>query len=281
MGNLNQNIIVFEDDTFTLEFEVDVFEFNDTFNIEATDQVWFGIATQPGNSYILQKANQWDFGLYGGSVNDLTNVTDFNNGLPQDGVPMDPQTYGFFVPTSGESETDGSGQGAYISLTINYLGENFLSSFSPSIASLGVSNYSGGTGFASGDTITIYASNFQDENSNFATQDLIITLDDTTQPLPNDPLPQYTGGDIEIIAPDGPNGPCKVKVYFDQSDFAQSSGPLVTGETYYWELVVGELDTYSRNDVGIDGDPAYETQVVATGYMHVSESIFSIEEYRP
>lgn len=257
MAATGQNIVVFEDDTFELEFEVEVFGFTAPYNISSIDNVWFGIATAPGNTYIHQKANaNWDKGLFTGVYYNYTNVSAFNAGLPSDGAAGN--------YTLEPDSTSGTGAGAVFQLQIVQVigGDDFLASFSPQVTN-------GGIGYQAGDTLTFNASNFPG-----ATEDLVITLTEGTYPIAGADFPPNTG-DIEIISPEGVLGPASVKVYFDQSDFDASSGPLETEVKYYWELVIGETFSYSVNSHRED------TQVVATGYMYVSSSMFSIAGYRP
>lgn len=74
------------------------------------------------------------------------------------------------------------------------------------------------------------------------------------------------GTPFEVVIP---NGGTQIQVFFTQADFAESSGPLVTGTTYYTELVVspdGNEDT---------------SLVAAVGTFKVNPSIFSADGYRP
>lgn len=249
MNHLDQEFIIFEDDTLEVELPLEVIEFNNTYNIGSYDNVWFGIATTPGNSYILQKANyNWDQGLLLGNgdyYGFITNLAAFEAALPAQG------NYTDLTPT-----TNGNGSGAEFTIQINSSNQINPTVCQPSF---------GGLGYEPGDNLIFAASDF-----GISSPDLLMTL----TPYPD--LPTISGtGDIEIDAPNGPSGPATIRVDFNQSDFAASGGPLVTGTKYYWEVVVGEIKNYSITNYDVP------TQVVATGYMHVSESIFSIAGYRP
>jgi len=247
MNHLDQEFVIFEDDTLEIELPLEVIEFNNTYNIGSYDNVWFGIATAPGNSYILQKANyNWDQGLLtGGYYGFITNLAAFEAALPV------PDIYTDLIPT-----TNGNGSGAEFTIQINSLNQ-----INPAICQVTF----GGLGYEPDDNLIFAASDF-----GISSPDLLMTLTPYSAPL----VPAGTG-DIEIDAPEGPSGPATIIVNFNQSDFAASGGPLVTGTKYYWEVVVGEIKNYSIANYDVP------TQVVATGYMHVSESMFSIAGYRP
>jgi len=273
MSKLGQYITVFEDDTFDLNFQVDVIAPSSNYSLAATDQVWFGIATAPGNSYILQKANSgWDKGLYPGTYYTFTNAATFNAGLPQDDSTWFEQ-YFFQVPTTGESTVTGGGQGANFQVRIGSDGSNIILLTGYPLVDVNNVNVTNGIGYTDDSVITIFASNFVNGNGNAATNDLVITLGPGTNATPFPP----TTGDIEI---EGTLENPSVKVSFNQDDFAASSGPLSTDTEYYWELVASKF----RGGVAFVPTSTVEphhTQVMATGYMYVSSSMFSVAGYRP
>jgi len=271
MHTLNQDIVVFEDDTFDITFPVETSGDNPIFQLIPTDQVWFGISTAPNNNYILQKANPgFDKGLFPGNYYSFTNATAFNAGLPQETIMFQPLY--FFVPTTGESTVTGGGQGAGFSVLIQDLGSgNVLNPGYPRITVNNV-NVTNGIGYTNNSVITIDASNFVDSLGNVATTDLIITLAPGTTA---DPIPPFTG-DIAITSTN------EITVSFAQSDFAASGGPLNTDTEYYWELVAS-IFNFGRiltPPTAITPEP-FETQVIATGKLFVSSSMFSIKGYRP
>lgn len=270
MHTLNQNIVVFEDDTFDITFPVETSGDNSIFQLTPTDQVWFGIATAPNNNYILQKANSgWDKGLFPGNYYSYTNVTDFNAGLPQDiSIPYSLQT---FTPPNGATSVTGGGQNASFQVLVQDLGSgNVLNPAYPKIDVNNI-NVTNGIGYTDNSVITIDASNFVDSLGNVATTDLIITLGPGTTA---DPIPPSTG-DIAITTTN------EITVSFAQSDFAASGGPLNTDTEYYWELVAS-IFNFGRTLVppSTTNQP-FESQVIATGYMHVSSSVFSVSGFRP
>lgn len=244
MNHLDQEFVIFEDDTLEIELPLEVIEFNNTYNIGSYDNVWFGIATAPGNSYILQKANyNWDQGLLTGDYYGfITNLAAFEAATPNNG------TY---------TLTPAGGSGNDAEFTIQIISNQINSSICQVTF--------GGLGYEPGDNLSFAASDF-----GISSPDLEMTL--TSYPAPS--VPAGTD-DIEIDAPNGPSGPATIRVDFNQSDFAASGGPLVTGTKYYWEVVVGEIKSYTITNYDVP------TQVIATGYMHVSESMFSIAGYRP
>ena len=270
MSKLGQYITVFEDDTFDLEFQIEVIATSNNYSLEPTDQVWFGVATAPGNSYILQKANSgWDRGLYPGVYYSFTNSSTFNYVLPQ--VESMFQQLTFTVPTSGESTVTGGGTGATMTVTITNDGSNNVLSTSHPYVNENTYNYNG-IGFTDSSVITILAANFEDTLGNVATEDLVITLAAGTNATPFPP----TTGDIEI---EGTLANPSVKVSFNQDDFEESSGPLSTDTEYYWELVASK-HRFGVQLVNQDILPQHD-QVIATGYMYVSSSMFSVAGYRP
>lgn len=246
MNHLNQEFVIFEDDTLEIELPLEVIEFNNTHNIGAYDNVWFGISTAPGSTYIIQKANyNWDQGLLTGDYYGfITNLAAFEAATPNNG------NYNL-TPT-----TNGNGEDA------EFLIQIASNQINPAVCQVSF----GGIGYEPGDNLSFASSNF-----GISSPDLEMTL--TPYPAPN--VPSGTG-DIEIDAPSGPNGPVTIKVYFSQADFeATTSGKLQTGEEYYWELVIGEIKSYSISNYDVP------TQVSATGKLYVSESMFSIANYRP
>ena len=241
----HQEFVLFEDDTIQVELPLEVIEFNNVYNVGSYDNVWFGISTTPGGTYILQKANaNWDQGILNGNV---------YNYITQNITGGDEDNYS--VPPTSVSPV--GGVGAILSVQINALG----------VINTAVCQFTnGGIGYQAGDVLTFASTLFGGSTD----QDLKITLDDTVFPT----VPENTG-DIEINAPNGPNGPATIIVNFNQSDFNADSGPLVTGNNYYWEVVVGETIAYSTTNYNVP------TQVVAAGELYVSTSMFSSEGYRP
>ena len=254
-----------------------------TFNIcsQTTPVVTAGSATVTLNSgpcnLLLKSTFNWNRGLYNGNINNKANSTAFSNGLPQGSIIAD--TYQFIIPTTGESSTTSTdGQGAVINVTINYINQNELASFSPSIIG-------GGHGFVSGDTLTIKKENFTDSGGTDATTDLVITLDSDTQPLPN-AHPDNIGG-VEIIAENSFLGPVQVKVSITGSDYDSISlaNPNPQGlspnsdkssKEYYYELVAGVLKNYTV----VSHTPEFETQVIAQGKITVNPSLFTENGFR-
>lgn len=269
MHTLDQNIVVFEDDTFDITFPVETSGDNPIFQLTPTDQVWFGISTAPNNNYILQKANLgWDKGLFPGNYYSFTNVTDFNAGLPQATNILSLQT---FTPPNGASSVTGGGQNASFQVFIQNLGSgNVLNPAYPKIDVNNI-NVTNGIGYTDDSVITIDASNFVDSLGNVATTDLIITLGPGTTA---DPIPPSTG-DIAITTTN------EITVSFAQSDFAASGGPLNTDTEYYWELVASVFNFGVTLIPPSTTNQPFETQVIATGYMHVSSSVFSVSGFRP
>jgi len=77
--------------------------------------------------------------------------------------------------------------------------------------------------------------------------------------------PQQTGGDITIV-----NNDVIIRVFFDQTDFEETTaGTLATDTEYYTELVVADDATEDRSIVA------------ATGKLFISSSMFSVAGYRP
>ena len=268
MHTLDQNIVVFEDDTFDITFPVETSGDNPIFQLTPTDQVWFGISTAPNNNYILQKANLgWDKGLFPGNYYSFTNVTDFNAGLPQATNILSLQT---FTPPNGASSVTGGGQNASFQVLIQNLGSGNV--LNPSYPKIDVNNFNvtNGIGYTNNSVITIDASNFVDSLGNAATTDLIITLGPGTTA---DPIPPSTG-DIAITTTN------EITVSFAQSDFAASGGPLNTDTEYYWELVAS-IFNFGRILFPPTSIQPFETQVIATGYMYVSSSVLSVSGFRP
>lgn len=263
MSYLNQEFVIFEDDTLEIELPLEVIEFTSNYNVSSIASVWFGVSNLPNQSYILTKSNAfWDGGIlnsypYGNSPSSPYNYLSYATNL---------STFEAANPSEGEytinPTTDGNGSGATFGITIN--SSNAITFFQNGTNGQGI-------GYQPGDTLTFPASEFTFDNPSI-TSDLIIYLDPSQYPAPY--LPSNTG-DIEILAPEGVTGPATIKIDLLQSDFEASSGPLVTGNDYYWELVVGQNSGYYTWDY------EHPSQVVATGYLHVSESMFSIAGYRP
>ena len=245
----HQEIVVFEDDTIVIEFPLEVIEFNNVYNVASTDNVWFGISSTPGGTYIQQYANaNWDQGILNGNAYDYSNADDITGGTQDD----------YSVSPTSVSPTGGTG--AILTTQINEFGN---------INSAVFSFTNGGHNYQAGDVLTFDSSLFGSD------QDLIVTLDEDFFPLL--PQPDSSHGVIKIVAPEGPNGPATVKLEIRQDSFQASGGPLVTDTTYYWELVVGEPIFNA-----IWGDlNTIATQVVATGELYVSSSLFSSAGYRP
>jgi len=244
MQVFNQNIVVFEDDTFELEFLVDT----DTLN--SFDATWFGISTAPGSTYILQKANNnFDWGLFIGNIQ--ASITQgITDGTPTGGTPI------VTSPT-----TNNNGGGAVLNLSIDGFGHLTTTG--------GGANVSfGGTNYEVGDTLTVPSS------VTGASNDLIFTLTANNLPAASY-IPPFTN-DIYINAYQDFYSPVVITVPFTQADFDADGGVLETGTTYYWELVAGKTAEY-------DTDNGYllKSQVAATGTMYVSSSMFSIAGYRP
>ena len=241
----HQEIVVFEDDTIVIEFPLEVIEFNNVYNVASTDNTWFGISSTPGGTYILQFANYgWNQGILTGPAYSFI-TQNITNG--------DPGNYN--VPPTVST----NGAGAVLSTQINSNGV---------INSAVFTFIDGGSGYQAGDILTFDSSLFNSD------QDLIVTLDSAffpTIPLANNSLQ----GSIKIVAPDGPNGPATVKLFIRQDSFQASGGPLVTDNTYYWELIVGEYTSYSITSFDS------ETQVSAAGTLYVSGSMFSKKLLRP
>ena len=242
----HQEIVVFEDDTIVIEFPLEVIEFNNVYNVGAYDNVWFGISTTPGGTYIQQYANaNWDQGILTGPAYDF--ITQNITGGDQDNYTVSPT-----------SVSPAGGTGAELTTQININGV---------INSAVFSFTNGGNNYQAGDVLTFASSLFNSD------QDLIVTLDSSFFPLL--PQPDSNHGIIKIVAPEGPNGPATVKLQINQDSFQASGGPLVTDNTYYWELVVGEYTGYSTTNFDS------ETQVSAAGTLYVSGSMFSKKLLRP
>jgi len=243
----HQEIVVFEDDTIVIEFPLEVIEFNNVYNVASTDNTWFGISSTPGGTYILQFANySWNQGILTGPAYSF--ITQNITGGDQDNYTVSPT-----------SVSPAGGTGAELTTQINSNGV---------INSAVFSFTNGGSGYQAGDVLTFDSSLFNSD------QDLIVTLDSAffpTIPLANNPFQ----GSIKIVAPDGPNGPATVKLSIKQDSFQASGGPLVTDNTYYWELIVGEYTSYSITSFDS------ETQVSAAGTLYVSGSMFSKKLLRP
>lgn len=253
MSYLNQEFVVFEDDTFRFDLLLDVYEFNNVYNVGSYDNVWIGWSTTPGGSYILQYANSnWDQGILGGNVYSLI-TQNFTGGTPDN------------YAVSPTSVSPAGGFGAILTTQVNSSGV---------INSAVCSFTNGGHNYAPGDVLTFAASLFGPGTS----QDLKITLDSSLFPLfPESNTPR---GTIQIFSPEGPSGPATIKVLMKPESFEASSyigvpGPLQTGNTYYWEVVVGEHLNYNWSNYNSP------TQVVATGTMYVSGSMFSNQGLRP
>lgn len=239
----HQEIVVFEDDTLIIEFPLEVVEFNNAFNVSSTDNAWFGVSSTPGGSYILQIANHnWDRGILGGNASSFITQT-ITNGTPGN----------YNVSPSSVSPTGGAG--AILTTQINALGNINTSVFSFT---------DGGSNYQAGDVLTFNAALFGSD------QDLKVTLDASVFPTIPDGSSQ-----IKIVAPQGANGPATVKVQILEDDFQASSGPLVTGNKYYWELVVGEYKSYTISNFDS------QTQVSAAGTLIISGSMFSNAGLRP
>ena len=264
----HQEFVLFEDDTIQVELPLEVIEFSENYNVNSISSVWFGISNLPGQTYILQKANAfWDGGLL--------------NSYPYGAFPTSPNNYlayannltAFENANPSEQEvtvsptTDGNGTGAFFTIKIN--ASNAIYQFTQEEGGSTVQGQ--GIGYQPGDTLTFPASEFTFDDPG-VTSDLELYLNPTQYPAPS--LPPNTS-DIEIDAPQGASGPATVIVNFKQSDFAASSGPLVTGNDYYWEVVVGENRGYYTWNY------KQTPQTVSAGFLHVSESMFSIAGYRP
>jgi len=240
----HQEIVVFEDDTLIIEFPLEVVEFNNAFNVSSTDNAWFGVSSTPGGSYILQIASfNWDQGILGGNASSFITQT-ITNGTPGN----------YSVGVSSVSPAGGNG--AILSLQINALGNINTSVFEFT---------EGGGNYSPGDVLTFNAALFGSD------QDLKVTLDSSIFPT----IPQPGSSRIKIVAPQGANGPATVKVQILDDDFQASSGPLVTGNKYYWELVVGEYKSYTISNFDS------QTQVSAAGTLIISGSMFSNAGLRP
>ena len=243
----HQEIVVFEDDTIVIEFPLEVIEFNNVYNVGAYDNVWFGISSTSGGTYILQFANpNWNQGILGGNA---------YNFITQNITGGDQDNYNVY-PTS---VSPAGGTGAVLTTQINASGV---------INSAIFSFTNGGSGYQAGDVLTFDSSLFNSD------QDLKVTLDSSV--FPTIPLANNSSqGSIKIVAPDGPNGPATVLLFIQQDSFQASGGPLVTDTTYYWELIVGEYTNYTI--ANFDS----ETQVSAAGTLYVSGSMFSKQGLRP
>lgn len=250
MSFLNQEFVVFEDDDIAFDIPLDVIEFNNVHNVGSYDNVLMGWSTTPGGSYVLQLANyNWDQGILGGNAYSL--ITQNFTGATQG-------TYNVSPTSGGGSGNNGSG--AILNVQVNSSG----------VINSAVCEFTqGGNGYEPNDVLTFPASNFGTGTS----QDLVITLPST---FPNFPSANSaTLGRIRILSPEGPSGQAIIRVYLKQGAYAASSGPLVTGTTYYWELVIGEIRSYTFSNYDVP------TQVVATGTMYVSGSMFSKKGLRP
>jgi hypothetical protein len=243
----HQEIVVFEDDTIVIKFPLEVIEFNNVYNVGSYDNVWFGISSTPGGTYIQQYANaNWDQGILNGPAYNF--ITQNFTGGTEDNYNVSPT-----------SVNPVGGVGAILTTQVNALGV---------INSAIFSFTDGGTNYQAGDVLTFAASLF-----GTADQDLEVTLDSSFFPLL--PEPNTNEGVIEIDAPEGPNGPATARIEIRQDSFQASGGPLVTGNTYYWELVVGEYTSYSITNFNS------QTQVSAAGTLYISGSMFSKQLLRP
>ena len=246
MAILNQNIVAYEDDTFEINYSLSVIQYDQTHNIDTYDRAWWGCSTTPGGAYVLQKANEW----YGSSIPFSSGVT-----ITQNTANAPNGNYYGAIPSSQTGT--GGGKTWFF----------FVAGGEVTIISGWLSP---GLGYAVNDTLTFDSTVFPG-----ATQDLILTLNSSNF-YPPSSIPPNTG-DLYIDAPQGPNGPVNIITEFSQTDFEASGGPLETDTTYYWELIVGE--TIQNAIWGNIGDIG--TQVVATGELYVSSSLFSAAGYRP
>ena len=246
MASLNQNIVVYEDDTFSISHSLSVLSYTQPSNIASYDRTWWACSETPGGSYVLQKANEW----YGSSIAFSSGVTITQNTANAPNGNL----YGA-IPSS----QTGTGGGATWFFYVAGGEVTIISGW-----------LSPGLGYAVGDQLTFNSTVFPG-----ATQDLILTLNSSNF-YPPSTIPPNTG-DIYIDAPQGPNGPVNIIAEFSQADFEASGGPLETDTTYYWELVVGE--PIYNSIVGEIG--TILTQVVATRELYVSSSLFSAAGYRP
>lgn len=254
MASLNQNIVVYEDDTFSISHSLSVLSYTQASNIASYDRTWWACSETPGGSYVLQKANEW----YGSSIV-FSGISDQN---PPNGVIITQNTAN---ATNGnyygviETSNDGNGGGKQWFM--------FVAGGEVTIISGWLSS---GLGYAVGDELQ-----FDSTVLPGTTQPLKIELTEANF-FPASTIPPNTG-DIYVDAPQGPNGPVNIIAEFSQADFEASGGPLETDTTYYWELVVGEPIFNT-----IWGDlNTIATQVVATGELYVSSSLFSLAGYRP
>ena len=214
MQVFNQNITVFEDDTFELEFLVD------TDTLSSFDATWFGVSTAPGNSYILQKANNnFDYGLFVGSIQPSITQA-ITDGTPNLSLVTSPTTLG-------------NGGGAVLDLSINSFGDL-------STTDGGALITNGGVNYSVNDTLTVASSLLGSSN------DLIITLTDSNMPN-SSYIPPFTN-DITLNAFQDFFSPVLITVPFTQADFDAGTGPLETGVTYYWELVAGKTAQYDADN---------------------------------
>lgn len=247
MPSLNQEIILWEDDTLDLEFTVAAIQYNQYANLTHDDAIWFACATTyggvpsgAGNTVILQKANtQWDAGIYTGDIlsSISTNSTDATTPLTQYTI----------------SNTSGGGGSAKITTLI---------ATNPGPITYAYIN-GGGFGYAVNDTLTLPSSVIG------GTTDVIITL--TSGDLKTIPPPT---GDISLSAATLGTTPTMVTVSFSQSDFDALGGPLVTGVKYYWELTAAKIYNAS-------GNYSEDSQVIAGGTLQVDPSQFSTKGHRP
>lgn len=272
---LNQDFTLFKGDTIDIEYQVEALPspttgapYSSTYNMAQFDQAAFIVGqNNTGGQIVLKSTFLWNRGIYNGSYNSRANATAFSNGLPQGSVIAG--SYQFIIPTTGESSTTSTnGQGAVINVTINYINQNELASFSPSIIG-------GGHGFVSGDTLTIKKENFTDSGGTDATTDLVITLDSDTQPLPN-AHPDNVGG-VEVIAENSFFGPVSIEVSITGSDYsALTTNVDNSSKEYYYELIGGVLKNYSLTS----HTPEFETQVIAQGTITVNPSLFTENGFR-
>jgi len=240
----HQEIVVFEDDALIIEFPLEVVAFNNVYNVSSIDNAWFGISSTPGGSYILQIASyNWDRGILGGNASNFITQT-ITNGTPGN------------YDESPSSVSPPGGVGALLLLQINSNGD-----INPNVFEFS----EGGNGYQAGDVLTFDSSLFGSD------QDLKVTLDSSVFPT----IPDPGSSRIKIVAPQGANGPATVKVQILNDDFQASSGPLVTGNKYYWELIVGEYKSYTISNFNS------QTQVSAAGTLIVSGSMFSNAGLRP
>ena len=275
MAVLNQNIIVFEDDTVNLEFEVSTpnesnayYGLSNNTPLFPSDGFCWLVSTAPNsvpigpnNSVILEKSSGWFTGVgYSGASHTLVSIIQNTT----DASPTSTTYYEY----SGWT-TSGNGEGLLIDVAVGASGgvaNITVSQLSPSYLQ------SNGQNFKIGDTITIPTSLIG------GTTDVIVelTADDVYPPF----FPSNTGGltidsaNFATIYPysNQTYNPATITVYLTQDDYQASSGPLVTGKTYYWQLVWG------RNLIGLSYDP---TQVVAEGTLQIEPSQFSTEGHRP